>query len=542
MIGIFNPVELANQIVVLLVVSVVLAVMIRHWRAVLIAITGDDRVHAGVLDCMWFTFFRCCGLCTGEETRWITRQPCCCCLPEWMKGRSASHELGKLCGFSHHTVELKHIAVGDLPWDGRGDFYLCVECPGNPPRSTSMAEAQLSKVVHFPEVITLRLRNNPLEQEVRITVKELGIWGSSDLCSVHIPAMSLLHWAGDRTRQDDWTRPDRKGPMNCEKRFQMKPVHQKDTRDTPPWIYMEISDPSDERELGLRHVQDRYVRTCPNSTKDPDMPIALFKQKYTLLDHSGHAIQEPVESDLQEIEGRLECVDLTFRWSAALGCIAAAVILFVRSYLSSCYQGIRRVTIADLKYGLGASGSVISTYELERLAAQCHAEFDGTGGVMLGKDPCLPTHEQVMQRCQLPEHGGISPRKQPPVLFMDGALSWLGIDGGLPCGEEQCGWREFMEEWETFFIGFALSYVLYLVLLKCIGHACVRSRKRELQQLRAAEIRDYQLSRRGGGTAAGWPPMDNGAFGSPGGGSTYGGSWPSPWGSPGVGGGADGSS
>merc|ERR1719181_1660764 len=109
-----------------------------------------------------------------------------------------------MVGWATYSIELKNITVGDLPFDeGRGDFYLFIEASTNPPMVTALQEEKLPKVVHFPEIISLKIRDSPLEKRVRIVVKELNVIGSQEVCDCHLSATSLIDWATQPVRSPD---------------------------------------------------------------------------------------------------------------------------------------------------------------------------------------------------------------------------------------------------------------------------------------------------------------------------------------------------
>lgn len=54
-----------------------------------------------------------------------------------------------------------------------------------------------AQAVHFPEVITLRVRDSAVEKPVRIRVWELQIVGSDLICEVHFSTMNIVRWARD---------------------------------------------------------------------------------------------------------------------------------------------------------------------------------------------------------------------------------------------------------------------------------------------------------------------------------------------------------
>lgn len=466
-----SPLEIVNQTVVLIVVVVIVAMMIRHWDKVMVAITGDDRLHGTSLDLIYFLCFQCCGTCTGDWTRSWTRR-CCCChrRGEHLNGINLVTEVGRLIGITTCTVELKNIVCGDLPWDQRADFYISVECAANPPMVTSLAEEKLPKVVHFPEVITLRLRWNPLEEKVRITVKELNLFGSTDLCQVHIPAMSIIDWSSSEQEQV--------------KRFEMKPIDASYPSETAPWILLEFGSPSDERGLDDFHGQVNTVRTS-TSGKPVDRRMRDFKQAYTLLDNTGHVLQEPLEDDLEAVAYRLWVVSTLQYGSMCWGTFLLLALGFLRIWVGLCYRRYRHVTMALLNN----QTFPMSDYELGSFVSWCHASVDGEGqpfGV-----PCKPSFEQVLSVCRSDEEGGRYPKQQPPVLAFEGLIKRTGLDTGLPCGSQRCHLNKAFQDYDVYAPVVIAIYLLLICGVRICGNKMVLAKKHSLQHLRAEQTREY---------------------------------------------------
>jgi len=469
-IPVFNPVEWVSQIVVLIVVSFVVVLMVKYWDRVLVAITGDDRIHATSLDCIWWTFFRCFGTCNGDWTRILTRWPCC---PRGFRGTNLVRQVGQWIGITTYTVELKNIVVGDLPWEHRGDFYLCVETQQNPPMVTSLAEEKLPKVVHFPEVITLRLRWSPLEEQVRISVKELNFFGSTKLCETHISAMRLLDWASEPNR---------------EKRFMMKPSDTSFEAETPPWLHVELSHGDDQRELDKFHGHPNTVRTATQDGHYKDFDIKEFKRDYTLLDNTGHAIQEPLEDDLQGIERRAWCVQQAHHSLTVWSCVAVGAYVCFRVYVGSCYQRFGFVAMAYLN----KHTFPISTAALKGVADKCEADMKGAGfdpGL-----PCKPSYEQVMDMCLTREQGGHFPADQPRVRAFAGILADYGVDFGIPCSSDMCVINKQLERYDHCTVWFVIAALVVPCLVRIIGNAWVRSVKHSIQRKRAEQTRIFHDS------------------------------------------------
>merc|ERR1712151_1142914 len=185
------------------------------------------------------------------------------------------------------AVEVKNLVVGDLPFTGNGDFFIAVQCSNDPDMVTSVAEDKNPKVVHFPEILTLRMRHSPFEAKVRIVVKELNVVGFAELCECHISAMNICDWATDEKEQI--------------KRIEMKALNTEFEADTPPWILVEFSEPTEVRDLESLHGNTTTIITATKTGETKDRDIVKFKHRYNLVDTTGHAIAEPFEQDLRRI-------------------------------------------------------------------------------------------------------------------------------------------------------------------------------------------------------------------------------------------------
>mmetsp|Transcript_8389 Transcript_8389/g.18319 ORF Transcript_8389/g.18319 Transcript_8389/m.18319 type:complete len:630 (+) Transcript_8389:103-1992(+) len=302
-----DPVQQFYELGFVLLILLLLALIWFNWKKVVFLFTDDDRIHWSWFDPINYFCFRCCNMCTGEWTRCFTG--CSCWSMCGLQHQNLVKALAQLCGVQTMSVEIKNMVVGDLPYEySVGDFYLSVECDRNPPLVTSLAETQPGKVVHFPEVITLQIRRNPLERRLRLTVKELDVYGHKDLCEVWLNPQDVIDWADDDAvvvqREDDgrwyqrmtnvdmsqgffrnlikqWCKcckrcmGQKKGLKSAQgagdfdsddsdtglmedrtkvfktrvKRFQMRPINNEFEQVTPPWICMEFSFPTEARRL-----------------------------------------------------------------------------------------------------------------------------------------------------------------------------------------------------------------------------------------------------------------------------------------------------
>lgn len=452
----FDPLQLVSEVAVICAVAVAGALAWKYRDRILMAVTGDDRIHASSLDCVWFACFRCCGTCTGDWTRCLTRWPCC---PTRARGANLVKVCGQCCGITTYTVELKNIVVGDLPYDKRGDFFLVVECAANPPMMSSLAEEKLPKVVHFPEIITLRIRWSPLEKSVRIAVKELNMLGSDELCHCFISAMSILDWSED--------------PNEKMKRFEMKQLKQGMERETPAWILLEFDQPHEARDLDNFHGQINTVRTATRDGHYTDTSVGMFKRDYLLLDAEGQPMEEPLEEDVQEMQNLRACRDCFVSCCTLWTCMLIALFSITRAYAWSCYRRYQWITMAYMS----KAHFPISAADIKHLVEKCDSEVGGTA--VASGIPCNPNATNIMEICIPKGLGGSYPEKQP----LPRAFAWTARDFGIPCLTGVCGVHEHLPAYDAPVIGGCIL----LALLGCcckmrIDNALYRKKRDRLHE------------------------------------------------------------
>jgi len=378
-------------------------------------------------------------------------------------------------GVSTHTIELSNIVVGDLPFKGYGDFYLSIECAQNPPIVTSLAEHKHPKVVHFPEVITLRVRESIVEKPVRIKVLELNIVGSVELCEVHLTTMNAVSWAAD----------PHKG-----KRFVMLAKDREYELATPPWIALDFNFPlHDPRHLDSLHAAGGTVRTAlwdaPDSRKGQstymDSDLATFKHRYSLVDSGGNIVQEPPEEDIRYIFLMRRCVQKMVQILTFLSVMSTIVLGAVRLYLGSCYQGYYTFTQA-IGGALGAPlVPPIPIAKLRAVHKYCAQEFTGTGaheGI-----PCRPLLEKVLETClHMPPHS------KRPMAFSRLLEDTFGEDPPiqpLGCPAETCRHYVTMSAWDNTLLLGCLGMAIFSVFcLRPCAHMAVDKCKKSLTNQR----------------------------------------------------------
>jgi len=459
-----DPLHGVEEIVVLVVIVIVAILAWRFRDRILLVLTGDDRIHGTSLDFVWWLFFRCCGTCTGDWTRCCTRcWPC----PRRIRGQNLVEVIGRYFGLTHYTVELKNIVIGDLPWDGPGDFFLQVECEANPPINSSLAQQRLPKVVHFPEIVTLHLRWSHFEQQVTITVRELNILGSTKVCTARFRACDVIDWA--HSTDDERT-----------KRVEMRAEDHSLQVDTPPWILLEFDQPRDYRDLDHFHGTPGVVRTATRHTGHyEDSSVSQFKHSYALLDPNGNQMQEPLEEDLEGIHRCKVCALGMSKICTMLTSILVITYLILRGYVYSCNRRYHWLTTAVMLN----KTFPISNSAVFRMVSECDDALIGTGtheGVA-----CRPTLEQVEDVCL-----AHFPEAQPrPAAFTAAIEQAIGVQvHGVPCAVEVCEHFYGVQKTDlACFLGCTLL-VVGALFCRCCAHHMFDGYKTRVMMKRSLEL------------------------------------------------------
>merc|ERR1712232_785158 len=150
-----------------------------------------------------------------------------------------------------------------------------------------------------------------------------------------------------------------------------------------------MGEPTEVRDLESLHGNSTVVRT----THDHDKSIVSFKNKYSLVDTSGHAISEPFEDDLQQISIYRKMVTYGFGACHTLVSLIVFGYAIFRFYIYSCYRQFTALTIADLKH----ETFPISDYHLHKIVQSCEHTYGGTG--IEGGISCRPSTGQILQTC-----------------------------------------------------------------------------------------------------------------------------------------------
>jgi hypothetical protein len=332
---------------------------------------------------------------------------------------------------------------------------------------TAIQSDEDAKVIHFPEVMTIRIRDSWLESQVKFTIKELDVWGSKTLCTLYLKATDIIDWMDDE---------------DCLRRFQMAVYDNTWEVATDPWICVQFDEASDVRELGALNSLDTGKQNLIR-TVDPRMDghietatPAEFKTRHQLLDRFGNPMEEPPEDELAVIakyRRRVYC---------CIGCASLFLFLsiigyvFFRFYIWSCYRQFEWITEAQLMPA-GTDTPIpspvkfpITQNKLHKVADECEQKADVMPATSIGKHYCLPSTQQIMQVCKT--------RPQDPFAFKDLMETWFGWDvNGVSCFQGICKFRNDLKEWDVLIGIGCLVAVLMIWGMHELGGHWVRQKK-----------------------------------------------------------------
>lgn len=490
-----DPLKWGQELVVIAIILVAFAFICAYKEKIIFFLTGDTKIHADCLDCIYACCCRCCNTCDGEWTRYFFSCPCC---PSFLYKRNFVKEFARCFGLNKTTIEVKNIVIGDLPYfQQQGDFYLSVAVGTNPDMVTALQEGKHPKVIHFPEVLQLKVRHNALEPRVHFVVKELNVIGSELLCELVLSANAMIDWMNDTER-----------PM---KRFQMRPLNTDIELETPPWICMEFSKPTENRLLDdliqlntaslevrtwektkdghtgpkgkntLKSVDGSWIQQAGGAlTHERELQtrsIADMKGLYTLLDDSGNPIQEPDEHMLNWIACQRNCCLCIYHLINFLVFIAVVSYCSFRFYVWSCYRQFRFLTMAILNQ----QTIPISNAHLKDIVDQCHAKVRGTG--IAEGDPCRPNANQTLYVC------GHLPHENRPEAFRTLIYDWFGADiKGIGCFNGLCKFRDDLVEYDHICAAIAIGLVLFTCVCRCCINQYIKEVRKAAQRKQGDEI------------------------------------------------------
>jgi hypothetical protein len=371
---------------------------------------------------------------------------------------------------------------------------------------TALQESQQPKVVHFPEIFQLKVRHNLLEPRVRIAVRELNTFGHDELCELEISVDAIIDWMDDAK------------PM---KRFQMRSLVGGVERETPAWICLEFSRPTENRNLGELADMDMWAMpssmgrlqvrtyemtadastvmadpvkrklktadgTVVNTRKFVDRSIADMKGKYLLMDETGNPKSEPKESDLDSIMCFRKCLVCLWHCYNCLVFLAVLAYGIFRAYVWSCYRQFRWMTMAILNH----QALPISNAHLHDIKNKCAEKVRGTG-IVAGADVCRPNSTQTLYVCEN------IPDSNRPEAFVGVVYETLGWNvRGFECKHGICAFRDKLVGYDHWLVIAMIALVISSFLFKW-GIDCIIVCKRKRMQERAKQ----DMEKRGGATA-----------------------------------------
>jgi hypothetical protein len=344
-------------------------------------------------------------------------------------------------------------------------------------------ENKFGKVVHFPEILTLRAKQGITGGQIRITVKEVRTFGFEELCEVFLECEQVMDWRDD-------TEP---------KRFAMKVLTQGLVPETPPWIVLEFGHPTEARDVEHMHGSS-YVRTITRDGHTNDTSMQDFKTTYSLVDATGHNVNEVDEADLGQIRHLRMCLSWIVWIVHTLIFLGLFTFSIFRFYLWSCYRQFYALTQAKLNN----KSFPLSSAQLKNITKDCD-NLVGGAGYEDGNHPCRPSHAQINGVCHSPPPGqplpgagrwlvetnlhikfhGLQCYSPPktlgvpnPALQQNDTGSWFGnfIDaaGGV------CEVRQVVQPWDNPAYAVAASLVVCTVCCQFAANSLIRARRSQL--------------------------------------------------------------
>jgi hypothetical protein len=244
-------------------------------------------------------------------------------------------------------------------------------------------ENKEAKVVHFPEILTLRAKHGVIESHIRLTVKEVRTFGFEELCELYLDTEQVMDWRDDAEP----------------KRFAMKVLTAGLVPETPPWILMEFGHPTETRDI--EHLYGTsYIRTITKDGHTVDKGVQDFKHTYSLVDATGHAVNEVDEADLAQIHYFRVCLSWIVWIVTTLIVFALLIFALFRFYLWSCYRQFYAITQAKLNQ----KSFPLSSVQIKDVMKKCTLAVEGAG-YKDGAHPCKPSDAQVNEVCHSPPPG-----------------------------------------------------------------------------------------------------------------------------------------
>jgi len=482
--------ELITTVLSVTVLIVLVVFLWKYWNRVVFLFTGDDRIHFTFLQGVW-CFCRCGGLHNGEFTRNLTT--CSCWDKCGLMNKNLLKAFGRFCGLVAYQVEVSNIVIGDLPYDKCGDFYMSVEVGADPPMVTALQEDKPPKVIHFPEVMQLRVFNSGLASNVRMVVKQLDIAGSLDVCEILIPAQNVVDWADAALLGSSEAG---KKPI---KRMTMRDLTGGLERETPAWIAIQFQLPTEDR----RQIQDIYqpagnevIRSTHGASYTEtthmtdrggyfESSMRDFKEEFNLMDSNGNPVSEPNEEFLNMLRTMRRRAGRCVTFLRTLG-IAFALAYFVfHCFVWSCTRQFYWLTMAK------ASGATfpISKANLHAVIVNCTIMYAGTGvedGI-----PCKPNEEQVLAVCNDPP--------QVPLALGKFIYDYTGftLKHGFKCWGGCCAIDDEIRQYWYIGPAIAVAILLSSVFYKGIANHRIKTARIEMSKERQDGMKKAATKRGG---------------------------------------------
>jgi hypothetical protein len=460
----FDPIAEVNQVLLLIIIVAGIVVLFKYRDRVIMALTGDDRIHLDVNDLMW-SLLTCGRLCDGEWTRSLTGA-CCCCFPS-LKGRNLFRVMGQELGVVPYNLLVTNIIVGDLPKFRKADLYLSVETGANPPQVTSVVELANPKTVAFADTLNIRVRRSHVESNVRFVVKEMNTLGSTDICECYLSPLYLIRW-----------RDKQQGP----KRIKMDACNRHERFTFPAWILMDISD---VQELRSEKQFDVTVMSSSTGAKMQHESITEFKSSYKLVDGGGLHAQEPDEARVGNIDEAKRAKNVCLLQLTAVVTLIVLSFVVSRLYCFACYEKYNEITMFNhfgaefpltnakkafylTRCGWGSNlavefvkDTVASTAKEAGKQANADLAMSPTG-LPSNLDPkCVTTAEDVMKTCDELPIGAMTP--DVPVDLHFAKFS-------LPCSPLTCGVSRKLKSFDfAHAIFIVVSGLLYCIIMAFYG-------------------------------------------------------------------------
>lgn len=407
-----DPLKLGEQLLMMTVASIVLIFLWVFRRRVIFVLTGDDRIHISFQDVVWFTCCKCVGMCDGQWTRFVTRHCAdCCCANDPKHAQWYNVNLKRMVaryfGILPKQLEIRNVVAGDLPYFGiQGDFYVTFECGENPPKTSSIKPSS-PRVIHWPEVFRMRVRDSIWEAPINISVKELNVFGHNEIANCSLTATKVF-------RKFIGSKNSDVGQM-LRMRFQLEPHRDNEAQHhtmTPAWIMLEFG-LAQENTYGQKakySILGQETTTFASVTKTVSSKDALrskeFKEKDPLYDKRGRKIPEPPDIS--------DAVHQADRWRRRQRCCVCLVIfLFMfsasgfRLYLSQCWQEYEAIHVAllqntslnytDLPLSLEVKDRLWKKQKLDRAEGK-HDIYRPTEDEVVATCEESPYHPRVLER------------------------------------------------------------------------------------------------------------------------------------------------